>query len=179
MSDLFELSMPWYQFAIRGAIAYLGLFVLLRCTGKRAFGEMSPFDIVVLILVGGALRSAIVGKDTSMLGPFIAILTILLLDRLLGFLSTRSEAFNRLLEGTPLLLARSGQVIPDALKRATIPAQAFERELRLHEIDSLDRVDNAYLESNGRISILKREHGANASPDETRLASAPRKSGEP
>ena len=48
MSDQFELSMPWWEFVLRGACSYLGLLLALRLTGKRSFGEMSPFDIVVL-----------------------------------------------------------------------------------------------------------------------------------
>jgi hypothetical protein len=69
--------------------------VLLRLTGKRSFGEMSPFDIVVLMLVGGALRSAMVGHDDSFLGPFIAVAGVLLLDKLLGIAATfRSPCSN-------------------------------------------------------------------------------------
>ena len=62
MDSLFPQTMPWWEFGLRGIGCYLGLLVLLRLSGKRTFGEMSPFDIVVLILVGGALRSAMVGK---------------------------------------------------------------------------------------------------------------------
>ena len=156
MNELFELSMPWWQFAVRGAISYLGLLVLLRMTGKRAFGEMSPFDIVVLILVGGALRSAIAGNDTSLLGPFIAIAAILALDKLLGQLATWSRTFNRILEGTPRLLAKSGQLVPGSLERSGIAPEAFERELRAHELRSVGEIDEARLEPNGRISVLKR-----------------------
>ena len=157
MNELFDLAMPWWQFVLRGAAAYLGLLILLRLTGKRAFGEMSPFDIVVLIVVGGALRSAIVGKDTSLLGPFIAVATILAFDKALGFLATRSAALNRLLEGTPLLLARSGAIVPGALERASMPRAAFDRELRLKSVGSVDAIESARLEPNGRISVLRRD----------------------
>lgn len=157
MSELMELSMPWWQFVLRGAMCYVGLLVLLRLNGKRAFGEMSPFDIVVLILVGGALRSAMVGKDTSLLGPFIAVITILTLDKALGMLAAWSPAFNRVLEGVPVLLARNGHANPRALRRACVPVEAFERELRTHQMRSIDAVDEARLEPNGKITVLKRE----------------------
>jgi uncharacterized membrane protein YcaP (DUF421 family) len=156
MNELFALAMPWWHFAVRGAITYLGLLILLRCTGKRAFGEMSPFDIVVLILVGGALRSAIVGNDSSLLGPFIGIATILALDRFIGFVASRSPAFDRLIEGRPLLLVRAGRLVPGALRRASVPPAAFERELRLHEVASVAEVDSVRLEPNGRLSVLRR-----------------------
>jgi uncharacterized membrane protein YcaP (DUF421 family) len=155
MESLFPQTMPWWEFALRGAGCYIGLLILLRLTGKRSFGEMSPFDIVVLILVGGALRSAMVGKDDSFLGPFFAVAGILVLDRLLGTLATVSPAFNRLLEGRSALLAKGGSLVPGALRRHRIPDAVFERELREHEVRSLDAVDEARLEVNGRISILK------------------------
>ena len=156
MGDLFSLSMPWWQFALRGIACYIGLLVLLRMTGKRAFGEMAPFDIVVLILVGGALRSAIVGKDDSLLGPFIGVTSILAADKVLGYLSAVSPAFGRLMEGTPVLLARGGRVLPGALRRQSISRDAFDRELRAHSVHSVAQVEEALLEPNGRVSIFKR-----------------------
>src|ERR1700749_3177274 len=109
MDSIFPSTMPWWEFALRGIGCYLSLLILLRLTGKRSFGEMSPFDIVVLILVGGALRSAMVGKDDSFFGPFLAVAGVLALDKLLGIAATLSPAFNRLLEGRDALLAKHGQ----------------------------------------------------------------------
>src|SRR3954451_16255316 len=112
MESLFPDTMQWWEFVLRGAGCYIGLLILLRMTGKRSFGEMSPFDIVVLILVGGALRSAMVGKDASLIGPFISVAAILATDKLLGFLSARSKAFDHLIEGRSALLAKMGSVVP-------------------------------------------------------------------
>src|SRR3954451_6921052 len=114
MGSLFPDTMAWWEFALRGAGCYVGLLILLRLTGKRSFGEMSPFDIIVLILVGGALRSAMVGKDDSFLGPFIAVSAILLLDKLFAIAATVSPAFNRLLEGKSSVIVENGRVVPGA-----------------------------------------------------------------
>lgn len=158
MESLFPQELPWWEFVVRGAGCYIGLLILLRLTGKRSFGEMSPFDIVVLILVGGALRSAMVGKDDSFFGPFLAVVGVLALDKLLGIAATLSPAFNRLIEGREALLAKHGQTIPGALRRHRIPEAVFERELRAHEVRSVDQVDEARLEVTGRITVLKPEH---------------------
>src|ERR1700743_676330 len=99
MNDVLELSMPWWSFALRGAVTYLGLVVLMRLAGKRSFGEMSPFDVVVLALAGVTLRTAIIGDDHGMLGPFIGVAAILATDKTIGFVSARSPGFNRLMEG--------------------------------------------------------------------------------
>ncbi len=160
MSDAFTLSMPWYAFALRGAACYVGPLVLLRLTGKRSFGEMSPFDIVVLILVGGALRSAMVGNDNSLLGPFIAIMAVLALDALLARLAALSPAFDRLLEGRSVVLVRGGILERHVLTRLSVSRAAFDRELRAHEVRSVAEVDEARLEANGRVSVFKRNRPA-------------------
>ena len=157
MNDLFDLSMPWWAFAVRGSLVYLVLLVMLRLTGKHSFGEMSPFDIVVMILVGGTMRSAILGKDSSVLGPLIAVSAILATDKILAHLAANHAGFNRLLEGVPVLLARAGRADPKALRSNSVSEQAFERELRLHGAPSIEQVEEARLEPNGRISVLKRE----------------------
>ena len=153
---MFQLALPWWEFVIRGAACYLGLLILLRATGKRAFGEMSPFDIVVLIIVGGALRSAMVGQDASLIGPLISVVTILGLDKLLGWLCAASPFVDRLLEGDSVLLARDGKLVRGSLLKHSISRAAFERELRANRLRSLASVEEARLEANGRITIVEK-----------------------
>lgn len=157
MDTLFTLSMPWWHFVVRGALAYIALLLLLRCAGKRSFGELSPFDVVVLIMVGGALRSALVGRDVSLLGPVIAVTTIILLDRLITWLCALSPRVDRWIAGEPVLLARNGRTIRRELLRQGISAEGFARELRRHGIDSIERVGAARLEANGKITVLTRD----------------------
>jgi uncharacterized membrane protein YcaP (DUF421 family) len=155
MNDLLVMSMPWWHFVVRGALSYAALLVLLRLTGKRTFSDMSPFDIVVLVIVGGALRSAMIGSDSSLPGPLLAVATILVLDKLLAHVAARSERLNRILEGTPLLLVTGGKLIAEALRKAGIARAGFDRELRLHGIRSLHEVQEMRLEPNGKVSVLK------------------------
>ena len=155
MNELFVLSMPWWHFVVRGALSYAALLILLRLTGKRTFSDMSPFDIVVLVIVGGSLRSAMIGADSSLVGPLLCVATILLLDKLLAHLAARSELINRMLEGTPLLLAAGGQLVAGVLAKAGISKEGLARELRLHGLRSLQEVDEMRLEPNGKISVLK------------------------
>jgi uncharacterized membrane protein YcaP (DUF421 family) len=152
---MFDLAMPWWEFALRGGICYLGLLLLLRLAGKRSFGEMAPFDVVVLIIVGGLLRPAVTGNDHSMLGPFISIVTILLLDKLLGKLAASFRIIDRLLEGRSVLLAKNGEHVPGALQRHAISASAFDRELRSHGVRHVTETEEVRLEANGRVTMLK------------------------
>jgi len=155
MEGWWTLAMPWWHFVVRGIVACLGLLLFLRVTGKRSFGDMSPFDIVVLVVVGGLLRSAIVGGDTSLLGPFIAVASILSVDLLLAWLCARSATLDRLIEGRSITLIAAGKVFRDRLRRHNVPAEALERELRAHGIAGPESVREARLEANGRVSVIK------------------------
>ena len=157
MDTLLNLSMPWWHFVVRGALSYLTLFLLLRLAGKRSFGELSPFDVIVLILVGGALRTALVGKDESLLGPAIAVATIIALDRLITWVCAFSPRADRWIEGKAVLLARNGVTLHRELRRQGISEEGFTRELRHHGMASVESVGAARLEPNGKITVLARD----------------------
>ena len=156
MHEMLRLSMPWWMFVLRGTIAYIGLLVLVRLSGKHSLSQMSSFDILMLVVVGSLLRTAILGEDHSLLGPFIAVVTIFAWDKGLAMASARSPAFNRLMEGVPSLLARRGAPEPGALQRHDIAADAFASALRAHGLRSVEEVEEARLEPNGEITVIKR-----------------------
>jgi uncharacterized membrane protein YcaP (DUF421 family) len=157
--DLLTMSMPWWMFVLRGVLAYIGVLILIRLAGKHSLGEMSPFDMVMLIFVGSLMRTAILGNDHSALGPFIAVVTLFILDKLLAIAAARSPRFNRLMEGVPSLLARHGVQADAALRRGDIPQAAFDRALREHGLRSVGEVEEARLEPNGKITVIKRAKG--------------------
>jgi len=150
-------TQPWWTFVVRGAVAYLGLLILMRLAGRHSFGEMSAFDIIVLVLVGGTLRTAIVGEDNSLCGAFIGVATVLLIDRTIAGIATRSPTFNRWVEGRRTTLARDGRLIPGELRRHHVPATVFERALRKKGVVDVRDVAQAWLEANGKITLVRRK----------------------
>jgi uncharacterized membrane protein YcaP (DUF421 family) len=157
MKGLFDLAMPWWAFTLRGLVVYLVVLLLLRLSGKRAFGDLSAFDIVVLMVVGGLLRTAIIGDDHSLLGPLIAVASILALNKLIGWISARWHGFNRWIEGRPTVLARDGRRDPQALRRCDVSSTEFERALHTHGLEDESSVVLARLEPNGKITLIRRQ----------------------
>lgn len=155
MANLGSLALPWWAFVLRGFLVYLVLLLLLRMSGKRSFGEMSAFDVVVLVLVGGTLRTSIIGPDTSFLGALIAVATILATDKALAWVCTRSPRINRLIEGKPTFLVQNGERVPHALRKCNIPEAAFERVLHAHGKEDIHGIYNARLEPNGKVTLTK------------------------
>lgn len=153
-----ELSnMPWWMLVLRAAAAYIGLLVLMRLAGRRSFSGLSSFDLIVLVLVGGTLRTAIVGNDNSMSAAFIGVGTILAIDRLIGAVASRWPPFTRMVEGMPTMLAEHGQMIRGALRKSEISEAAFRRALHYHGLQRVDDVEKAWLEPNGKITVVRRE----------------------
>jgi uncharacterized membrane protein YcaP (DUF421 family) len=149
-----HLQDPWWVYALRGAGVYLGLLVLLRLIGKRSFGEVTTFDIVVLMLVGGTLRTAIIGDDKSPLAAIIGVLAIFVLDKAMAWTCARWPWFDRVVEGKDSLIARDGHVIAGALRRHDMSEAAFHRSLREKGLHDVGDVLEARLESNGKVSVL-------------------------
>ena len=68
MSDLFTLAMPWWEFVLRAVVVYIVLLALIRVSGKRSMGQFTPFDMLLVVLLGNAVQNALLGEDHSLLG---------------------------------------------------------------------------------------------------------------
>jgi uncharacterized membrane protein YcaP (DUF421 family) len=106
-------------------------------------------------MIGGLLRPAVTGNDHSLLGPFISIVTILVLDKLLGRLAASFPVINHLLERPSVLLAEHGHRLRGALEQHGVSPMAFERELRQHGVRDVAETEEVRLEGNGRVSVFR------------------------
>ncbi|MEO7198635.1 MAG: YetF domain-containing protein [Dokdonella sp.] len=154
---MFELAEPWWQFVVRGTVVYLFLFALFRFGGKRQAGQLTPFDLTLLLIISNALQNAMVGSDTSLLGGVIVVLTLVIWTRSLGFFSARNKRVERILEGRPELLIHNGRVFEDVLRRNDLSHADLNTALRHNDCFDLNQVDMAILETNGSISVRRRQ----------------------
>ena len=157
MSEMFELSMPWWEFCLRAVVVYVAVLLLVRLTGKRSVGQFTPFDMIVLILLGSAVQNSLLGDDISLLGGLLLATTLMGLNWAVGFASARSRKIDSLVEGQAVLLARDGKVFHQVLEREQISPGDFEEALRGHGLLDAENVRCAFLETNGDISIIKRD----------------------
>ena len=154
---MWHLGTPALEVAIRCALVYSTVLVGLRLSGKREVGQMTPFDLVLILLISNAVQNAMVGPDTSVWGGLIAAATLFLLNRVVAAFARGSETAARLVEGTPTLLIRRGTVIDANLARERITRDDLFRALREHGIDDVATVRSAILEVDGSISVMKEE----------------------
>ncbi len=143
--------------ALRAAIIYIIVLIGIRLTGKREVGQMTPFDLVLLVLIANAVQNAMVGPDTSVTGGLVAAGTLLMANALVSYLVWRYKKVRKLVEGTPTLLIHSGKIIKRNLAKEKVPTEALHQALREHGIEKIEEVKLAVLEIDGSISVLKND----------------------
>jgi len=139
----------------RTACIYLLVLLGVRLTGKREVGQMTPFDLVLLLLLSNAVQNAMTGPDTSLAGGVIAAITLLILNYIVAEVSGVNRRFRKLVQGTPSLLIHNGELMLPHLAKEHVTVDEIQRACREHGISSISDVAIGVLEVDGSISLLK------------------------
>jgi uncharacterized membrane protein YcaP (DUF421 family) len=133
---------------------YFVLLLLLRLSGKRTVGQFTPFDLLVLVLLGDAMQGSMIAGDQSLGGGIILVVTLLGWNMLVGMVTSRSQAIERLVEGRPVVLARNGHIYGEALDRSNLNIDDLQEAMRNADCVAVGDVRLAVLEKDGKISIV-------------------------
>ena len=148
------MSLPWWEFILRGLIIYVFLIVLLRLTGKRQVGQMAPFDLVLLLVLSNTVQNAMIGGDNSIIGGVISAVTLVAANWLVSLLTYRSKKMEALVEGRPELLIHNGKLFERALAQAKLTRHEMMNALREAGCAAVEDVRAAFLENDGTISVI-------------------------
>ena len=151
---MWTLTIPAWDIVLRTVVIYLVILIGLRLAGKREIGQMTVFDLVVLLLIANAVQNAMVGPDTSLAGGILAAVVLLVLNAAVARLRLRWPRLRRIVEGSPTLLVLHGEVIPDHLQREGLDQETLEAALREHGVADVSDVEMAVLEIDGSISVV-------------------------
>jgi uncharacterized membrane protein YcaP (DUF421 family) len=143
------------QIALRTGVIYLVVLIGVRLSGKREVGQMTPFDLTLLLLLSNSVQNAMTGPDTSLIGGIVAASTLLLLNYVVGNISGTNRAFRRVVQGEPSLLIHDGKAIESHMAKEHVSMDELHRALREHGITSVHDVALAVLEVDGSISCMK------------------------
>ena len=141
----------------RAIVLFAFLLLVMRVSGRRELSSLTPFDLLLLVIVGDLIQQGVTQSDTSVTGAMIAVATIAGLSVFSSWLSFRWRGARRVLEGEPIVLVQDGNVIEHNLKRERMTEDELTEEMRLNQIASLDEVAWAVLESSGQISFVKKQ----------------------
>ncbi len=143
------------EILIRTGIIYLFVLAGVRLSGKREVGQMTPFDLTLLLLLSNAVQNAMTGPDTSLAGGVVAAGTLLVMNYLVADVSGVNRRFRKIIQGSPSLLIHDGKLIEAHMAREHVTLDEVERALREHGIGHIHDVSLAVLEVDGSISVLK------------------------
>jgi uncharacterized membrane protein YcaP (DUF421 family) len=139
----------------RTVVIYAVVLIGVRLSGKREVGQMTPFDLTLLLLLSNSVQNAMTGPDTSLLGGVAAACTLLLLNYFIADVSGVNRRFRRFIQGEPTMLIHDGEVIEAHMAKEHVSMDELERAMREHGLSDYHQVAIAVLEVDGSISFLK------------------------
>ena len=150
---MFEMSVPWWEFVVRGVVVYGFLVILLRLTGKRQIGQLSPFDLVLLLIISNAVQNSMNAGDNSLIGGLISAASLVAINFILGLVTFKSAKLEAIIEGRPQILIHNGEVFEDVMLDAKLTQQELDSTLRQLGYFDLKDVKLAILENNGKVTV--------------------------
>jgi uncharacterized membrane protein YcaP (DUF421 family) len=149
-----ETSVP--LLIVRAVVIYVFLMIALRVAGRRETGQMTSFDLVLLLILSNAVQNSINAGDNSLLGGVVSASTLLVLNALVGFAAYRWRWFEHLVEGRPVRIISDGKIHERALARERITVEQLRSALRKQGIDGITQCKRAVLEPDGTLTAVKK-----------------------
>ena len=165
--QVFGIDTPLLEIFVRGSVVYLTLFFLLRIVLRREAGGLGITDLLVIVLIADAVQNAMAGDYKSITDGLLLGGTIIFWSFALDWLAYHWEPFGRFMHPRPLPLVKDGQLLRANLRRELLTEDDVMAELRQHGLEDLSTVKAAFLEFDGRMSIIPRD-GKDADQKEER-----------
>ncbi|MDI6834891.1 MAG: DUF421 domain-containing protein [Rhizobiaceae bacterium] len=142
---------------IRGVAIYFVLLIAIRFSGRRTIAQMTAFDFVLLLIIAETTQQAMLGDDFSIANAAILILTLFGIDIALSYVKKWLPTLAVMVDGTPTVLVREGEVDTSALRWARLDEEDLLAAGRRQGLTSLDQIRFAILEASGGISIIPKK----------------------
>ncbi|MFT3812662.1 MAG: DUF421 domain-containing protein [Acidovorax sp.] len=157
---MWAMSVPWWEFVVRGVVVYLFLLIFLRVTGRRQTGQYAPFDLVLLLILSNAVQNSMNAGDNSLIGGLVSATTLIACHVLLAQLTFRLPRLARLVDGRPQTLVQEGQLDTALMRRELLTPDDVAAALRAGGCLHVHEVERATIETNGTITVVLRSTGA-------------------
>jgi len=154
MGDLFDVSVPLWELLLRGTATYWFLFLIFRFIMRRDVGAFAIADVLLLVLIADASQNAMAGGYTSLTEGAVLVSTIIGWNFLLDWLSYRVRWLRKFAEPPPLLLVSRGRFLHRNMRKEYVTEEDLYAKLREHGIDDVSQVKQAYMESDGSVTVL-------------------------
>ena len=153
--SLFTLDVPLLEIILRGSVMYISVFILLRVVLKRQAGGLGITDLLLITLIADASQNALAGAYQSLPAGIILVSTIIFWSYTLDWLSFKYPWFSRLVEPQPLPLIKDGKYLRKNMRRELITEEELMSQIREQGLVDVGDVKEAYMESDGHISVVE------------------------
>ena len=158
--DMFSMGVPVAERVLRAAIVYVFLLGAIRIFGKRELGQMTSFDIILLLSLSNMLQNAMIGADDSLIGGIIGAAVLLGINLIVAFVVFRSRRVERVVDGDPKVLIRNGELQRESLRAELLTDQDILSAVRAQGLEGIEDVKYAFAEPNGLITVIKRDQSS-------------------
>src|SRR4051812_35764458 len=155
MMHLLRPETPWVGLVVRSVVVYVFLMIALRIAGRRELGQMTTFDLVLLLVLANAVQNSINAGDNSLGSGLISAVTLLVINFSVGEATYRWRWFERLVQGRPLPLVRNGKIVLHNMKRERVTLEELRSALRKQGVDGVSKCKHAVLESDGTLTAVR------------------------
>ena len=149
---------------VRATAIFFALYLVVRLLGKRELAQMTPFELIVLVVTGDLIQQGVTHNDFSITGSILAIGTFAFWASVLSWVTYLSIRAERILDGEPRVIIRDGEVLTENLRRDRLTVAELQSEMRMAGIGQIADVAWAILEPKGKISFIERSGSGGQQP---------------
>lgn len=157
MHDLLVPQAPVWALVVRAVAVYAFLLVALRLAGRRELGQMTSFDLVLLLVISNAVQNSMNAGDNSLAGGLVSAVTLVVLNWSVGWASYRWRGVERVVEGAPIRIVTDGKVHVAALRRELLTLSELRSALRKQGIMRVQDARLVVLEPDGTLTAVRRD----------------------
>lgn len=145
---------PIWRIGVVGTLGYGALVVLLRASGKRTLAQMNSFDFVITVAVGATFGRVMTARSVALAEAVTAFVVLIALQFIVTKMQQRSPRISRLVTASPTMLAYSGSVIGDALRRERVTEDEVLAAVRKHGYGDLAETAAVIMETDGSLTVI-------------------------
>ena len=157
---------------IRTIILFTVVVIGLRLMGKKQIGQLQPYQLVIVIMLSALAAIPMENSGVPLLSGLFPIITLLLAEVVLSYLSLKSERARGIICGTPSVLIENGKIVEQELSRIRYNINDLLEQLRAKDMPNIADVEFAILETSGQLSIIPKSQKRPLVPADLKVETA-------
>lgn len=162
------------ELALRIAIGFIVLLILTRIMGRKEISQMTFFNFASSITIGSIAATLVLSSDVSIRNGVIALIGWAFFTLLMDGIDIKTIRGRHIINGNPLIIVKNGRIVEKAMLNSRFDLDSLTSMLRQQGVFSIAEVDYAILETNGKLSILKKDEHLYTTKSDMKIAPRPR-----